>query len=309
VIGRGSRIAASPGETVESWLIRNGQSARLRELLWEPLALAALNQPASQAAAPVFARVLGEMFGQDSRASAIALPSVPLQAMYAEPARAYIEHRGGTIRTGAPSTVRVEAGPRLSVVSGLDRWRPRAVIAAVPWFAVGDLFEGDLTPLAPILKGARAMACSPIVTVNAWFDRRLVDEPFIGLPGRTMQWVFAKESSEKTGGSYLSLVSSGASSLLERSNAGLIALAVDELIDALPGARASRLVRAAVVRERRATFSLAPGQPERPGTCTPVENLYLAGDWIATGLPATIESAVRSGHLAADAASEHALES
>ena len=79
--------AASPDETVENWLIRNGQTARLRELLWDPLALAALNQPPDQAAAPLFARVLAEMFSDDPRAAAIALPTRPLHLMYAEPAR------------------------------------------------------------------------------------------------------------------------------------------------------------------------------------------------------------------------------
>ena len=71
-------LAASPGETVENWLIRNGQTTRIREMLWEPLALAALNQPASEAAAPPFARVLAQMFGPDHRDSAIALPLRPL---------------------------------------------------------------------------------------------------------------------------------------------------------------------------------------------------------------------------------------
>ena len=78
---------ASPGETVENWLIRNGQTAGIREMLWNPLALAALNQPPDQAAAPPFARVVGEMFGGDARAAAIALPTTPLHEMYAEPAR------------------------------------------------------------------------------------------------------------------------------------------------------------------------------------------------------------------------------
>jgi predicted NAD/FAD-binding protein len=80
-------VAASPGETVENWLIRNGQTARLREMLWEPLALAALNQPIAHAAAPPFARVLAEMFGSDPKAASIVLPTVPLDALYAEPAR------------------------------------------------------------------------------------------------------------------------------------------------------------------------------------------------------------------------------
>ncbi len=219
--GNARRIAASPGETVENWLIRNGQTGRLREMLWEPLALAALNQVPSQAAAPLFARVLGEMFGRDARAAAIALPTKPLHAMYAEPARAYIEGHGGTVLTGAPATVRIDSGKITTVSSPTDRWEPRAVIAAVPWFAIGDLFEGDLSSVGPLLARARTMISSPVVTVNLWFDRPLFDEPFIGLPGRAMQWVFDKRPGFGNGGAYLSLVSSGASPLLQRSNADL----------------------------------------------------------------------------------------
>jgi squalene-associated FAD-dependent desaturase len=294
-------IAASPGETVEGWLVRNGQTPRLREMLWEPLALAALNQPASQAAAPPFARVLAEMFGPDPAAAAIGLPTQPLHLMYAEPARTFIEARGGTVRTGAAARVRVAAGKSPVVESGTDAWSPRAVVVAVPWYAVGEVLLGDTEPLAPTLAAAAAMAASPIVTVNLWFDRPILDEPFIGLPGRAMQWVF-DSTALGHGGSQLSLVSSGASALVERTNAALVADAHRELLDALPGAVGSAaLLRGSVVREPRATFSLAIGQPRRPGTRTPIPDLYLAGDWIDTGLPATIESAVRSGHRAADA--------
>ena len=100
--------------------------------------------------------------------------------------------------------------------------------------------------------------------------------------------------------SHLSLVSSGAASILARTNDELIRTAHDELLDALPQVRAARLLRATVVREPRATFSLAPGQPPRPPAETGVRGLVLAGDWTDTGLPATIEGAVRSGHKAAD---------
>jgi hypothetical protein len=143
-------------------------------------------------------------------------------------------------------------------------------------------------------------AASPIVTVNLWFDRGVLEEPFIGLPGRAMQWVFDKRLVLGDDASHLSLVSSGAASILARTNDELIRTAHDELLDALPDARAARLLRATVVREPRATFSLAPGQPERPTAHTGVPGLLLAGDWIDTGLPATIESAVRSGHRAAE---------
>lgn len=305
-----NRIAASAGETVRSWLIRNGQTARLRELLWEPLALAALNQSAFHAAAPPFARVLAEMFGSDPKSAAIAVPSKPLNLMYAEPARTYIEQRGGTVRTGSPATVSIEPGrsPHGPVVgavtSGTEGWSADAVISTVPWFALAGLFEGDTAALRTTLDAARATAPSPIVTINLWFDRRLFDEPFVGLPGRDVQWVFDKRAAFGEGASHVCLVSSGASDLAARSNDALVEAADRELREAFASAREARLLRGTVIREPQATFSLAPGQPARPGTETAVAGLYLAGDWIATGLPATIEGAVRSGHRAADAISD-----
>jgi squalene-associated FAD-dependent desaturase len=295
--------AASPGETVDNWLIRNGQTPRLRELLWEPLALAALNQSPQQAAAPVFARVLAEMFGADPRAAAIALPTKPLHLMYAEPARQFIENAGGTVRTGAAARIRVHDDAVAAVESAGEQWSADRVIAAVPWYAMADLFEGEPPALAGVLERARRMSSSPIVTVNLWFDRPVMDEPFIGLPGRTMQWVFDKRLVLGGEASHLSMVSSGASSSLGLTNMALVAQAHAEILDAMPESRAARLTGATVVREPRATFSLAPGEPARPSTETAVRGLLLAGDWMDTGLPATIESAVRSGHRAAELAS------
>ncbi len=302
----GSRaVAASPGETVENWLIRNGQTARIRELLWDPLALAALNQPPDQAAAPPFARVLAEMFGSDPRAAAIALPTKPLHLMYAEPARQYVESRGGRVAVGTPAKVHVGADGQPTVQTGDQVWLADAVIAAIPWYALSDLFETPPPALNETLARARQMTSCPIVTVNLWFDRTVLDEPFVGLPGRVMQWVFDKRAvfgADDRGVSHLSLVSSGAEPVLRLANYELVALAHRELLDALPPVRRARLTRATVIREPRATFSLAPGQPARPDTVTAVPRFFLAGDWLATGLPATIESAVRSGHSAAEAA-------
>jgi hypothetical protein len=291
-------LAASPGETVEAWLIRNGQTARIREMLWEPLALAALNQPIGQAAAPVFARVLAEMFGPDPRLSAILLPAKSLHLMYAEPAREFIERHGGTVRTGAAAKLAIDG--HLQVEASGDSWNPGAVIAAVPWFALRELVANPPAGLDSLLRSADAMTSSPIVTVNLWFDRPALDEPFVGLPGRAMQWVFDKRNLLGGGASHLSLVSSGAAPIVAMSNPDLIAMALRELAEAIPSVREARLVRGSVVREPRATFSLAPGQPARPPVQTPVPGLFLAGDWIDTGLPATIESAVRAGHRAAE---------
>jgi uncharacterized protein with NAD-binding domain and iron-sulfur cluster len=103
-------------------------------------------------------------------------------------------------------------------------------------------------------------------------------------------------------GSHLSLVSSGAADVVGLRNAELIEMGAREVADAFPEARSARLLHASAVRERQATFSLAPGQPRRPGTETAVRGLLLAGDWVDTGLPATIEGAVLSGHMAAAAA-------
>jgi hypothetical protein len=143
------------------------------------------------------------------------------------------------------------------------------------------------------------MTPSPIVTVNLWYDRSVTDTAFIGLPGRTFQWVFDKGRIFGGGASHLSLISSGADEVVALENEALRAMAEREVAEALPAVRAARVVRAIVVREKRATFSLAPGQPQRPATTSPVKRLYLAGDWTDTGLPATIEGAVASGHRAA----------
>ena len=301
----GSDIAASPGETVDAWLVRNGQTDRMREMLWHPLALAALNQQPDVAAAPPFARVLAEMFGSETRAAALALPVKPLDLMYAEPARAYIESRGGAVETGVAARVLLDRGVVEVYAAGEPR-TARVVVSAVPWFALSDLFEGTPPELSEILSRAGAMVSSPIVTVNLWLDRPVVlgsgsgiDDLLVGLPGRAMQWVFDKRAILGESVSHLSLVSSGASPLVNQTNDQLVAAAHRELLEAVPGIRAARLLRATVIREPRATFSLAPGQPRRPETETPVRGFLLAGDWLATGLPGTIESAVRSGHRAA----------
>jgi uncharacterized protein with NAD-binding domain and iron-sulfur cluster len=169
--------------------------------------------------------------------------------------------------------------------------------------------------MASTIANASAMESKPIVTVNLWYDRKVMDEPFVGLPGRTVQWVFDKSAivrQEREGApvagraSHLSLVSSGADAIVREPDEALVSRAAAEIAEAIPGARSARLTRATVIREKRATFSLAPGQPPRPGPRTSIPGLYLAGDWTDTGLPGTIESAVVSGHRAARALLEDA---
>ncbi len=298
-----TQIAASPGETVEEWLRNNGQTARIREMLWEPLALAAMNQSVRTAAAPPFAAVLAQMFGGGPRDASLALPLCPLDELYADPSRRFIETRGGVIRIGCPARIHLQNGRVAYVDARGARVDAGAVVAAVPWYALADLFDGDTAPVDALRRAAADTASSPIVSVNVWLDRRVLQTPFLGLPGRSMQWVFDKEQMFESESSHLTLVSSGADDMMALQNDELIDLALRELREALPDSRAAKVLRATVVRERRATFSIAPGQPKRPGTATAIPGLVLAGDWIDTGLPATIESAAVSGRLAAEALS------
>jgi hydroxysqualene dehydroxylase len=298
---RSGTVSADPSGTVSEWLIAHGQRHKLRAWLWEPLAVAALNQSPDEAAAAPFVRVLAEMFGPDPTAASLVLPTKPLHEMYAEPAREFIRAQGGDVRVNALARVVVEHGRVRAVDVRGERIEASRVIVAIPWFALRSLFGPAPPPeLAPLLSGAAAMASMPIVTVNLWYDRRVMDEPFVGLPGREMQWVFDKRLAFGGHASHLSLVSSGATRLTTLGADELTALAAREMEQALPGARGATLVRSTVVREKQATFSLEPGQPARPGTTTPIDGLYLAGDWIDTGLPGTIESAVVSGHRAAE---------
>ena len=312
--GRGAaRGTHSPGEadTVRQWLLRHGQTPRLIELLWEPLAVAALNQSIDSAAAASFVSVLERMFSGDPRGAALALPLKPLDELYAHPAREYIAERGGSVQINAVAriecpreagTARVPyPGPRV-LVRGEAMTAP-AIICAVPWHALSDVFPDRPAALRPVLDAAAGTEASPIVTVNLWFDRVVTDRTLIGLPGRTLQWVFDKRAVFGEQASHLSLMSSGAGEVVSRSNEELVELALGEVRDALPAARSAGMVRGVVVREKRASFSVAPGQPPRPSARTGVPGLFLAGDWIDTGLPATIEGAVVSGHMAAALAS------
>ncbi len=296
------KAEATAEETVSAWLTRHGQRGRLREWLWEPLAVAALNQSPDEAAAEPFVRVLAEMFGPRVSDSALVLPATPLHEMYALPARTYIEAHGGEVRVNALARVRIERGCVAGVTVRGEFIPVPTVVAAVPWFALDALLTGDTAAMVPIVSAAARMTAKPIVTLNLWYDRPVMDDPFVGLPGREMQWVFDKRRAFGERASHLSLVASGADALVAEGTDALVALAAREVAAAIPGARDAVLLRGTVIREKRATFSLAPGEPARPGVNTPVDGLFLAGDWIDTGLPGTIESAALAGHRASQSA-------
>lgn len=288
--------------TVRDWLVEQGQAPRLIQLLWEPLALAALNQPIDHAAVDTFVEVLGRMFGPDAGRASLVLPAVPLDELYAEPARAWLEARGSEVRTRAMARILFKGEAAAGVAVRGERINAATLVCSAPWHALGQTCAEAPPSLADLLTRASGTRSSPIVTVNLWYDRPVVDEMIVGLPGRVFQWVFDKRRIFGKDRSHLSLVASGAAEVVGLGNEELIARARQEIRDALPLVERARLLHASAVRERQATFSLAPGQPARPGTRTPVRGLLLAGDWVDTALPATIESAVVSGHWAAAAA-------
>jgi zeta-carotene desaturase len=207
------------------------------------------------------------------------------------------------VRIGSAARIHLENESVVRVDARGERVAAGSIVAAVPWYVLPDLFAGDTRPVDGVRAAASGTAASPIASVNLWLDRRVLNTAFLGLVGRTMQWVFDKQNIFDTGTSHLTLVCSGADDVMALENDQLIALALAELREAVPEFRGVGVLRASVVRERRATYSLAPGQPRRPATQTNVRGLVLAGDWIETGLPATIEGAAISGRRAAEALS------
>lgn len=291
-----------PELSVTEWLDRLGQPKAVRDWLWHPLTLAALNQSADTAAAAPFVRTAAQLFGPRVDDSAVGLASVPLDEMYADPAVRYIEARGGTVSLKSPATVVVGGDGQLRGVRTPELMFEAAhVISSVPWHAFADIWEtGPPTALGAVGRAAAAMESSPIVTVNLWLDGTVLNRPFIGLVDAPVHWVFDKAAIVGERAAHLAVVTSGANQLAAVDNVEATRVTTEALSRVLPQMSRRKVLRSVVVREQRATFSLTPGGPPRPRSETDLAGFYLAGDWTDTGLPATIEGAVVSGHRAAD---------
>ena len=194
-----------------------------------------------------------------------------------------------------------------SFVSAARTCAPTTLILATPFNGVEKLLP-DVPELAPLRDQLRNFTSSPITGIHLWFDREITPLEHAVLLERTIQWMFQKSKILATrrdsaqSGSYLELVVSASKTLVEKSRAEIIELAVRELGEFFPAAREATLTKATVIKEVHATFSPAPGSDAfRPSHISPWPRLFLAGDWTATGWPSTMEGAVRSGYGAAEA--------
>ena len=259
-------------ETVRQWLVRHRQTPRLIELLWEPLAVAALNQSIDEASGAAFAGVLRRMFTQRSpRLRARAAAEGARRAVCDSLARVHRarRRRRASQRAGARDMGRRCDGARCDgaglrrCVCAMRSCRPRPSSARRPGTRCLRYFRIDRRRSNGAAR--RRVHCCVADRHRQSLVRSAGDEAlFVGLPGRAMQWVFDKRALFGDASSHLSLVSSGATALVGQGNQELVDLALRELTAALPDVSGAVLRRAVVVREKRATFSVAPGQPPRP---------------------------------------------
>jgi uncharacterized protein with NAD-binding domain and iron-sulfur cluster len=184
-----------------------------------------------------------------------------------------------------------------------------AYVFALPHVALADLLSEEFKRLEPALANLDEIRVAPITGVHFWFDREVMREPFLTLLDTTTQWIFNKtalygkaNASPGEKEQYLQLVISASYDLLQKPRQEIIDLCLAEVRQALPAAREAVLTKATVIKEAAATFSPQPGVDRwRPKQETSIRGMFLAGDWTATGWPATMEGAVRSGYLAAEA--------
>jgi uncharacterized protein with NAD-binding domain and iron-sulfur cluster len=179
-------------------------------------------------------------------------------------------------------------------------------VLAVPFQAVAALLPSD-APAEALKANLSRFQSSPITGIHFWFDREITPLPHAVLLDRTIQWMFQKNKFHEREGSYLELVVSASKSLVEKSRQEVLDLALAELSDFFPTVKEAKVLKAAVIKEVFATYSVFPGLDQyRPKAKTAWPRLFLAGDWTATGWPATMEGAVRSGYLAAETITQEA---
>ncbi len=295
---------ADDEESVASWMRRTGQTERAIRHFWEPVMVATLNDSAERCSLKYAGKVFHDAFLCSAEAGRMGVPAQPLSEFF-RPIATYAEGLGARVRLK-------------TAVEGLEqdgvRWRLRtaagetmcadAVVVATDLKRAGRL----LAPLPggeSLAEATAAIPVAPITTVHLWFDREFSEDAQAALLDTRVQWMFHKSRIRQWSagrGSYVELVISGSFAELAMTRKAILESAMRELAIFYPQVAGLTLVKSAVLKEARATFSVAPGMDRlRPAQATVWPGLFLAGDWTRTEWPSTMEGAVRSGRLAAGA--------
>jgi squalene-associated FAD-dependent desaturase len=301
------------GEDFLSWLRRNKQTEQAIERFWKTVLVSALNEDLDRISARYAAQVFRESFMKSAAGGKMGLPIIPLSDLYGS-AIEYIRKRGGQVLLRSSVTAIAPKLNNVGVTSNTGEQLFDSVVLAAPFQSVASLLPADAAA-GPIKQQLAHFESSSITGIHLWFDREITPLPHAVLLDRTIQWMFHKskfhkprfhEGKENAGeGSYVELVVSASKSLVQKSREEILELATKELAEFFPSVKEAKVIKAAVIKEIYATYAILPGLDKyRPEAKTPWPHIFLAGDWTATGWPATMEGAVRSGYLAAEALTE-----
>ena len=313
--GMSAFLTGIPEDTDENfahWLSRHGQTQRAIQRFWHPVLVSALNEDLDRISVKYAGKVFRESFLLSPEAGRMGIPAIPLSDLYGR-AINYLRARGSEVhlRTSISALDPVDPSePEMGwmIRSGDQTFTADAVILALSFEALAALL-----PQLPSSAASESLAAdlaqfehSPITGIHLWFDREITELEHAVLLDSTIQWLFNKSKLQPTHraqqGSYIELVVSSSKSLVPMQRQEIIDLALRELAQFFPEVNSAKLEKAAVVKEVRATYSVRPQLDRiRPDAQSPWPGIYLAGDWTATNWPSTMEGAVRSGHLAAEA--------
>lgn len=300
-------IPPDTGEDFASWLRRHGQTQRAIDRFWKPVLVSALNEDLDRISIHYAAKVFRESFLLSPESGRMGIPSIPLSELYKQ-AIGYIRQRGGEVclRTSVDGIHPTEGGWEVSAAG--RTFSSNAVILALSFEAMAALL-----PALPMNESSTELAQhlsqfehSPITGIHLWLDREVTDLDHAVLLDTTIQWMFNKSrlqpAHREAGAGYLELVVSASKSLVPMARQEIVDLAMRELAFFFPDVSSAHLLKAAVVKEVRATYSIRPELDRIRSTAkSPWPGVFLAGDWTASGWPATMEGATRSGYLAAEA--------
>lgn len=284
--------------SMQQWLLEKNQPARAIDRFWRQVLVSAVNEDLDRMAASHGFQVFQVGFLSNPEFYHMGVPAVPLGRLYSTDAWKALGNVEILPRTPAQQLL-VKDGKVRALSTAGGELTADCYISAVPFERVSAMAPDLAAELAPDLA---AFEHSPITGIHLWFDRPITDLPHATLLDRTIQWMFNKSQ-----GRYIELVVSASRSLVETRREDVISLALRELGEFFPAVKHASLEKSHVVKEIRATFSAKPGlEAHRPVNRTSIRNLFLAGDWTRSGWPATMEGAVRSGYLAAEAVAAEA---